>query len=119
MVCCLLLEWSVTTSFYQSSANHVSFCFCETYSTLSLLIWKLWNFFALIIHPLTIMECTLDRPQYMGLSYKDAFEYSKKMISAVHEHNGELVLLWHNINPKNNWYYSLYEAVLKDISGNI
>ena len=36
MVCCLLLEWSVTTSFYQSSASHVSFSFCETYSTLSL-----------------------------------------------------------------------------------
>ena len=35
MVCCLLLEWSVTTSFCQSSANHVSFSFCETYSTLS------------------------------------------------------------------------------------
>ena len=35
MVCCLLSEWYVTTSFYQSSANHVSFCFCETYSTLS------------------------------------------------------------------------------------
>ena len=25
MVCCLLSEWCVTTSFYQSSANHVSF----------------------------------------------------------------------------------------------
>ena len=37
MVCCLLSEWYVTTSFYQSSANHVSFCFCETYSTLSIL----------------------------------------------------------------------------------
>ena len=35
MVCCLLSEWCVATSFYQSSANHVSFLFCETYSTLS------------------------------------------------------------------------------------
>lgn len=62
------------------------------------------------------MECTLDTVEYMGLSYKDAFEYAKKMISAVHEYNGELVLLWHNTNPKNNWYYPLYEAVLKEIS---
>ena len=38
MVCCLLSEWYVTTSFYQSSASHVSFCFCETYSTLSVKI---------------------------------------------------------------------------------
>ncbi|MCI7589555.1 MAG: polysaccharide deacetylase family protein [Spirochaetia bacterium] len=69
----------------------------------------------LTIHSLTIMECTLDRPQYMGLSYEDAFEYAKKMIAAVHEYNGELVLLWHNTNPENNWYYPLYEAVLKEI----
>lgn len=27
---------SVVTSFYQRFANHVPFCFCETYSTLSL-----------------------------------------------------------------------------------
>lgn len=65
------------------------------------------------IHPLTIMECTLDRPQYMGLSYKDAFEYSKKMISAVHEHNGELVLLWHNTELKNTtWQSKLYPEIL-------
>jgi hypothetical protein len=35
MVCSLLSEWCVATSFYQSSANYVSFSFCETYSTLS------------------------------------------------------------------------------------
>ena len=35
IVCCLLSEWCVTTSSYQSSASHVSFSFCETYSTLS------------------------------------------------------------------------------------
>ena len=35
MVCCLLSEWCVATSFYQSSANYVSFSFFETYSTLS------------------------------------------------------------------------------------
>lgn len=59
------------------------------------------------------MECTLDRPLYMGLSYKDAFEYSKKMISAVHEHNGELVLLWHNTELKNTtWQSKLYSEIL-------
>lgn len=29
MVCCLLSEWCVATSFYQSSANHVSFVFAK------------------------------------------------------------------------------------------
>ena len=33
MVCCLLSNGGVATSFYQTSANHVSLSFCETYST--------------------------------------------------------------------------------------
>lgn len=33
MVCCLFSNVCVATSFYQRSANHVSFYFCETYST--------------------------------------------------------------------------------------
>ena len=38
MVCCLLSNVCVAISFYQRSANHVSFSFYETYSTLSFFI---------------------------------------------------------------------------------
>ena len=48
MVCSLLSEWCVATSFYQSAANYVSFYFCETYSTLSLLQGTMQNFHSLI-----------------------------------------------------------------------
>ena len=43
MVCCLLSEWCVATSFCQSSAYHVFFC--ETYGTLSSLFSSFGLFF--------------------------------------------------------------------------
>jgi hypothetical protein len=50
----------------------------------------------IIIHPLEIMECTLDSEVYMHLDYEQALEYSKDVINQVHKYHGELVLLWHN-----------------------
>ncbi len=65
----------------------------------------------LVIHPMTIMECSLDNPSYMGLGECAAWEYSQKMISTVAEYEGECVLLWHNTSlmPTNgNWQRELY-----------
>jgi hypothetical protein len=70
----------------------------------------------LIIHPLEIMECTLDRPAYMNLDYEKAFAYCKHIIDQVYEHNGELVLLWHNSEfIGQNYQEALYCAVLEYI----
>ena len=63
----------------------------------------------LVVHPMTIMECTLDA--YMGLSREQSFAYCEKMISRVAEHRGECVLLWHNpsLCPiPGNWQRELY-----------
>ena len=49
MVCSLLSEWCVATSFYQSSANHASFfllSICATYLTLSLTMEQLVSIMA-------------------------------------------------------------------------
>lgn len=65
----------------------------------------------LMIHPMTIMECTLDNPSYMGMQYDEALEYVKKLISRVAEFGGECVLLWHNTSlmpVRGNWQRSLY-----------
>ena len=51
---------------------------------------------SLILYPLTMMECTLDRPQYMGLTYDQAFDYVKQLCSQTRRHRGDLTLLWHN-----------------------
>jgi hypothetical protein len=70
-----------------------------------------------VIHPLEIMECTLDRAAYMHLEYEGAFEYCKEVINQVHTHNGELVLLWHNTEFLGlNYQEKLYRRVLDYIT---
>ena len=65
----------------------------------------------LIIHPMTIMECTLDNPSYMDMQHDEALEYAKRLISRVAEFGGECVLLWHNtslVPVRDNWQRDLY-----------
>ena len=65
----------------------------------------------LIIHPMTIMECTLDGMNYMGLTESEARAYSYKLIDRVAEFGGECVLLWHNdslMDRPSNWQRKLY-----------
>lgn len=50
----------------------------------------------LILHPMTVMECTLDLEKYMGLSYEEAYSHCIMLLDAVNEYAGEVVLLWHN-----------------------
>ena len=66
-----------------------------------------------IIHPMQIMEGTLDEKQYMGLSEDRAFDECKKLISEVYKHNGEFVLLFHNSSfiPE-SYHVSLYKRIL-------
>lgn len=75
--------------------------------------------YPVILHPLTIMECTLDRKEYMNLSYEKAFAYCKKLIENTAEHNGDIVLLWHNtsfIESPGNWQPALYRSLLNLLS---
>lgn len=73
--------------------------------------------YPLTLHPLTIMECTLDQPYYMNLNYDEAIAYCKSLIDQVYLHNGDLVLLWHNNNiiELNNLYSGLYKELLNYI----
>ena len=50
----------------------------------------------LLLHPLIIMDCSLDNPQYMGLTYEQAHNYCFRLLEQVSHVGGELVLLWHN-----------------------
>ena len=60
----------------------------------------------LTLHPLTLMDSTLNDKRYMNLPVDEAFRYSKSMIDEVKKHNGDLVLLWHNTSvEKNNGLY--------------
>lgn len=70
---------------------------------------------ALTLHPLTIMDCTLNEPKYMSLSYEQAFDYSKRLISETANHNGDLCLLWHNTSVSDlsgSYHKQLYAQII-------
>ena len=71
----------------------------------------------LTLHPLTIMECSLSDPKYMGLSYDEAIAYTNGLIMQVRKHNGELVLLWHNssIADKADYQKQLYTDLINEL----
>ncbi|WP_304298523.1 polysaccharide deacetylase family protein [Porphyromonas gulae] len=70
----------------------------------------------LILHPLTLMDCTLDRAEYMGLDEAAATKLCEELLKHTFTHGGEATLLWHNeylfrdIHP---WHARLYREVLR------
>lgn len=48
------------------------------------------------LHPLLIMDCSLEEPKYMHLTQQEAEKYSLGLIEEVQKVGGEISLLWHN-----------------------
>ncbi len=74
---------------------------------------------SLRLHPLTIMDCSLDEPQYMGLGYKEARDYCINLIDQTRHVGGDLVLLWHNTsfeNESKSYHRELYCYLLKELA---
>ena len=66
-------------------------------------------------HPLTVMDCTLDRPDSMNLDEEAAFGHVKTLIDATRRHQGEFVGLWHNTvlaASDRSYHKRLYPRVL-------
>lgn len=71
----------------------------------------------LILHPLTVMDCTLSNTNYMNLDEEEAFYYCQQLFDKVRMHHGELVLLWHNsIFTNDNYHRRLYPKILSIIN---
>ena len=70
------------------------------------------------VHPTTVMECTLDRGDYMGLRFDEALDYCKGLIQETRRHHGDLTLLWHNTElteaaeASGGYHRRLYGALL-------
>ena len=68
----------------------------------------------LILHPLTVMDCTLSNANYMNLNEDEAYFECQRLFEKIHQNAGEVVLLWHNSNPTGNIYHSsLYPKLLE------
>lgn len=51
---------------------------------------------SLCLHPLTVMDCTLEERKYMGLPFEEALACCLRLIGETRRLGGELALLWHN-----------------------
>ena len=72
----------------------------------------------LVLHPLTIMDCTLSNSNYMNLNEDEAYFECQRLFEKIHQNAGEVVLLWHNTTPAGNTYHrSLYPKLLEIICG--
>lgn len=77
----------------------------------------------LLLHPLTIMDCSLNEPNYMGFGYEEALVYALQLIEKVTESNGELILLWHNDAVATNaklavsvdWHRTFFNSIIKEL----
>lgn len=67
----------------------------------------------LVLHPLTVMDCTLSNTNYMNLNEDEAYFECQRLFEKIHQNAGEIVFLWHNTTPTGNTYHhSLYPKLL-------
>ena len=72
----------------------------------------------LVLHPLQIMDVTLNAPQYMHLNQQEAAVYCKRILNNTKRMHGDLCLLWHNTTLAADYpYYTreLYGELLKEL----
>lgn len=74
---------------------------------------------SIFLHPLTLMECSLEEKKYMGLNYDEALTYSLNLVEQVKNVGGELTLLWHNTSVQENtesYLRKLYSQLLNELA---
>jgi hypothetical protein len=74
---------------------------------------------SLCLHPLAVMDCTLEEKKYMGLSFPDASAYCLRLADEVRRVGGELTLLWHNTSLTENsgsYLGELYTLLLNHLN---
>ena len=64
---------------------------------------------SLMLHPLIIMDSTLNERKYMNFTFDSAEEYCLRLIENVRNANGELTLLWHNTST------TVHSGYLRDL----
>jgi hypothetical protein len=71
---------------------------------------------ALRLHPLTVMDCTLEDARYMNLSLGEAAAYCLRLAEETGKAGGELSLLWHNTSLREDatgsYLHKLYTFLL-------
>lgn len=106
----------ITDDFTLSYADSVGFR-CGTCRPYRFINPKTKKITTVVIHPLEIMECSLNAIIYINLEYNDALIISKHIIDYVYSFAGELNLLWHNTSYSDDSYLQkLYLYIFEYIS---
>lgn len=113
-----LLDAGVTDDFTMGYADEAGFRLgtCRPVGWIDPVKRKLTG---LVLHPMTVMECTLDAKGYMNIrDEEEAFAVVRGLLEEIYRHGGEAVLLWHSpsVYPRNGTYQrSLYQRTLAAI----
>ena len=110
-----LIAAGVTDDFTMGYADVVGFRLgtCRAVKWINPLSKKVTS---LTLHPLTVMECTLDSKKYMNLGEEAAYHMIYKMLKNCKQFHGEVVLLWHNSTvciSESSYQRRMYEKTLK------
>ncbi|MDR1336934.1 MAG: polysaccharide deacetylase family protein [Tannerella sp.] len=71
----------------------------------------------LTLHPLTVMDSTLNEVKYMNLTFDRAEECCMRLVNNIRKANGELTLLWHNTSviERNGYLRRLYDRLVNKL----
>lgn len=111
-----LADAGITDDYSIGWADHVGFRLGTTRSTR----WinpRTFQLTDLVLHPLSIMDCTLSGNQYMDIqSFDKAVEVCRNVIETIERYHGELVLLWHNSTfAEQNYHKDLYRNIINSL----
>ena len=113
-----LLQLGITDDFTMMFPDQVGFRL-QTTRAVRWINPKTMTLTDLVLHPLTIMDCTLISNNYMHLSEDEAYFECQRLLDKIYQNSGEVVLLWHNTNTtENSYHHSLYPKLLKLITVN-
>ena len=107
-----LAEVGVTDDFTMMFADQVGFRL-QTTRPVRWINPKTMQLTDLVLHPLTVMDCTLSNSNYMNLNEDEAYFECQRLFEKVHQNAGEVVILWHNtIITDDGYHRSLYPKLL-------
>lgn len=114
-----IADAGVTDDFTMGFADQAGFRLqtCRAVRWINPVSYTLTN---LVLHPLTVMDCTLSNSNYMNLQTEDeAYFLCEQLFDKTRQHAGDICLLWHNsIFRKEdgaNYHASLYNKLLKGL----
>lgn len=112
----LLADNDVTDDFTMGFADQAGFRL-QTTRAVRWINPKTYELTKLILHPLTVMDCTLSNENYMNLQTEDeAYFFCEQLFDTVRRYAGDINILWHNsIFKADNYHKSLYLKLLKGL----